>query len=234
MLASTRCRVRGFLSSRMSFATSPRIVNRLLTSPPYFADSFESGDTSAWSAEDGTVTVDGASALIGSYGASVALDANNSVRKDYASGYEFVAVRFYIDPDGASMSNGETSRVILPRSSGWDYVGHIEFQYASGNYRIKGTIAGDISNTDTSWYVITDESHFVEVHWTIASGVGANNGELKLYIDGVLKETLPSIDNDTFDIGKIDMGSRDRFSGSSTDPFLLDAFVASDRYIGPA
>lgn len=48
----------------------------------------------------------------------------------------------------------------------------------------------------TSWFVITDNPHYLEIEWPASSAAGANDGYLQPSIDSFLKQTLSSLDND--------------------------------------
>ena len=50
-------------------------------------------------------------------------------------------------------------------------------------------------------------SHFIELDWRAATGVGANNGGLTLWIDGVQQADLTGVDNDTWRVDRARLGA---------------------------
>ncbi|HET9588194.1 MAG TPA: hypothetical protein VFO91_05360, partial [Anaerolineales bacterium] len=76
-----------------------------------FADSFESGNLSAWTAnsiDKGDLTVSTAAALAGSQGLQAVIDDNNTihVRDDSPNAEPRYLARFYFDPNSIPMANG--------------------------------------------------------------------------------------------------------------------------------
>lgn len=201
-----------------------------------FSDDFESGDVSAWDGEDGDQVVNEASVLVGIYGMSIGVAASNSVRDDNIGSVSRYRARFYFDPNSANWGNAGVSgaRILLGRSSGWGYNFNITLYWNGSSFYLVGTVAKDVGEESTANHAITDVPHYVEIDWKASSGVGQNDGYFKLWIDGVLKETIADIDNDTWDVDHCDMGHRDGW-GTRSGTLLFDAFVSDNAdYIGPA
>jgi hypothetical protein len=112
----------------------------------------------------------------------------------------------------------------------------VQLRKYGGQYQIRARAQNDLfAYSDTAWYTITNAAHVIEVDWQAATGPGANDGSLALYLDGVLKETVSGLDSDTQVVNTLKMGFTSRLGGKNiSGTFYMDEFVSdSDAYIGP-
>ncbi|MDD5086457.1 MAG: hypothetical protein PHV16_01765 [Candidatus Nanoarchaeia archaeon] len=178
-----------------------------------FSDGFESGDLSAWSSnvnDGGDLSASADAKIHGSYGLSCFIDDDTDiyVEDTTPSSETRYRVRFYFDPNGIAMDDGDIFVIATTYSSEWTDAFRVHLYKVGSDYTIgcdDATDAQDFSKV-TSSYTITDEPHYIEVDWKASTGDGNNDGYLELYIDGVLKETLSDIDSDTLNINRIRLG----------------------------
>jgi hypothetical protein len=203
-----------------------------------FADSFESGDFSAWttaSTGGGDLSVSAAAALVGLNGMQVVVnDTTNMTVTDQTPNAEpHYRARFYFDPNSISMADGLDFYLL----TGYDTssVFQVQFGFSAGNYRIRLRQTNDSAGTtSTAWINITDASHFIEIEWRAASAVGANDGSATLWIDGVQSSSLSGVDNDTRRIEYVRLGAVSGLNAGTLGTYYLDAFESRRQtYIGP-
>lgn len=205
-----------------------------------FSDGFESGNLSAWSSsaiDGGNLSAAAAAALHGSYGLSSVINDTTSiyVQDDTPNTKKRLRLRFYIDPNGLTMANNNQFRVYAAYNSSWGNTFFIYFTYKSSAYNISVYNQKDSGSIDTAMYVITDEPHWIEVDWKASSATGANDGTTELIIDGVSKETITGIDNDTKEVSNTRFGASYGIDAGTSGTFYLDDFVSNDdgSSIGP-
>ena len=206
-----------------------------------FADGFETGNLSAWSAnttDGGDLSVTTAAALIGANGLQAVLDDNISiyVTDDSPSAEPSYRVRFYFDPNTITMANGNAHFLFYGYTGTSIVVTRVEFRRSSGVYQLRAALRNDGSTfTNTSWFTISDAPHYVELDWRASTGPGANNGGLTLWIDGTQQANLTGIDNDTRRIDRVQLGAVAGVDSGTRGTYYFDAFESRRQsYIGPA
>lgn len=205
-----------------------------------FADGFESGDLSAWpylSTDAGDLSVGPSSALAGSQGLQVVIDDNNPmyVADDRADAETHYRARFYFDPNSISMASGNAHYIFGGLMGSTTEVVRLNFRYSSGSYQLSAILLRDnLTSVNTGWFTVSDAPHVIELEWQAASAPGANDGVLRLWLDGAQIAELNNIDNDTH---RIDLAVLGPYSGIDTGTrgtYFLDAFDSRrDTYIGP-
>ena len=75
--------------------------------------------------------------------------------------------------------------------------------------------------------------HQIELDWRAASAVGANNGGLTLWIDGVLKGDLNGADNDTLRIDRVRLGGVAGIDAGTRGTYYFDEFSSRRGDKGP-
>jgi hypothetical protein len=194
-----------------------------------FANGFESGDFSAWSAEvdsEGDLNISAAAALVGVNGMAALIDNTTSmyIRDDTPTNEPRYRARFYFDPNSITMANGNTHRIMVARNASVDLV-RLEFRRANLNYQVRAIIRTDAgSYIGTSWYTITDAPHPIEIDWQAATSAGANNGSLSLWIDDTPSQTLSGIDNDTHRVEQARLGPLQGIDTGTSGSEYFDAF----------
>jgi hypothetical protein len=211
---------------------------------PIFADGFESGNASAWSAaatDAGDLDVTAAAALAdttaGLEGA-VNDTAGLYVEDSSPNGETRYRARFYLDPNG--FDPGESGGTFRTRV----FIGFADhpmrrvmavvLKRRDGVYALQARVRQDDgSQVDTPFHTISDAPHWVEVDWRRATEPGASDGWFRLWIDGAVAGTSPRLSNGTAQIDFVRLGA---LSVKSTAAGTLrwDEFVSRRlTYIGP-
>jgi len=225
-----------------SISTATRTPNvPPISSDPIFADSFESGDFSAWksNATDGNdLSVSAGAALAGSRGMQALIDDSTTiyVRDDGPNAEPRYRARFGFDPNSISMASGNTHYIFKGFMGTATEVLQMEFRQSSGAYQLRASLLNDSSVwIYTDWFTISDASHFIEFDWRAATSQGANNGGLTLWIDGAQQTDMTGVDNDTRRIDRIRLGALTGIDTATRGTYYFDAFESRRQtYIGPA
>jgi hypothetical protein len=141
--------------------------------------------------------------------------------------------RFYFDPNGIAMTDGNAQYILV----GYDAssVFQVDFRFSVGSYQIRlrqNNDAGSVSSSN--WVTISDASHAIELEWWAASAVGANNGGVTLWIDGIQSGSLTGVDNDTRRIDRVALGAVSGLDAGTLGTYFMDAFESRRQtYIGP-
>src|SRR5690606_21827360 len=142
-------------------------------------------------------------------------------------------VRFYFDPNGISMAEGDRHLIFIGANL-TGVVTQVEFGYSGGSYRLRAAAVNDGTTwTQSEWFAISDGPHAVEIDWRAATGAGANNGGLTLWIDGQQVAVLTGIDNDTRRIELGALGPVFGVNSGTRGSYYFDAFESRRQtYIG--
>jgi len=155
--------------------------------------------------------------------------------KTFTWNTRFFRLRYYIDPNGYTQDTGSGVDVV----TGHDEWGGIKFEnslrWNGSNHTIEADVEYEGGTYTTAGYVISDDEHCIEVLWTRATSDVAADGELKLWIDDVLKETISNIDlydEDRWDRIRVGVQYPD---ANDDGTIFLDEIVANDdgSEIGP-
>jgi hypothetical protein len=111
----------------------------------------------------------------------------------------------------------------------------LEFSFSGGAYRVRAGLVNDGSTwNDTNWVPISDAPHAIELDWRAATGAGANDGGLTLWIDGAQQADLTGVDNDTRRIDRVRLGALAGIDAGTRGAYFFDAFDSRrQNYIGP-
>jgi hypothetical protein len=205
-----------------------------------FADSFESGSLSTWSAavtDNGDLSINPSAALVGSQGLRAVINNTTSiyVTDDRPASEARYRVRFYFDPNSMAMSNGNAHHIFVGYTGTSTEILRIEFRRSSNIYQIAADLRNDRSNWSSSgWFTIGDAPHVLELDWRASTAAGANNGGLTFWIDGVQRANLTGVDNDTRRIDRVQMGAVSGLDAATSGTYYFDAFESRRQtYIGP-
>jgi hypothetical protein len=205
-----------------------------------FADGFESGNLSAWSAnkaDAGDLSVSAAAALVDSNGMQALIDDNKTiyVTDDTPNAEPRYRARFYFDPNSIMMASGDAHYIFEGYMNTSTLVLRVEFRQSLGNYQVRARLVNDSTTwTSTSWFTIADAPHAIELDWQAATAVGANNGGLTLWIDDTQQANLTGVDNDTRRIDRVRLGAVAGIDTTTRGTYYFDAFESRwQTYIGP-
>ena len=227
-------------NSNVVNATTPACLPDLI-----FADGFESGNFSAWSGRPvGTnLRITATAALANSVqGLAAAITTNTGM---YLTDQRPVAepryrARFYFDPNAILMTNGNAHFLFYGYQGTTSVVLRIEFRRFNDTYQLRAAALNDAPPTGaatwrtTSYVIISDAPHYLELDWQAATAPGANNGSLTFWIDGVQRPSLTGLDNDTRRIDIARLGPIGGLDTGTRGSYYFDAFESRRRtYIGP-
>ncbi len=167
-----------------------------------FRITLETNDLSEFSStvtDGGQLSASGASAMVGSFGMQAIIDDTNAMygQKDFIDLVgTYCGWRFYFDPNGMTITNLNNFLIvrILGNNAAQNYTA-LQLENNGGQLRVRASQVNDaFGSDDTAYYNITDDAHWFEVRTERASGAVAVDGELKFWIDDVLKETVSNLD----------------------------------------
>lgn len=210
---------------------------------PIFKDGFESGNFSAWTTntnDSGDLSVTGAAKYAGNYGMQALINDKLPifVSDGTPNAEPRYRARFYFNRNSVSMVSGN-AHFIFKGFAGTDAspieLLRVELRRTSTAYQLRASLVNDgTAWTHTAWVPIPDGWNSIEVDWRAASGAGANNGGLTLWIGGVQKANLTGIDNDTRRIDFVRLGALNGIDPEIQGTYYFDAFESRRQtYIGP-
>ena len=135
-----------------------------------FADGFEDGGLSAWSARknEGDLLVNNGSALAGGYGLEAIAD---DTAPRYVTDWSPVAekeyhVRFAFDPNSLTMLDGRSHVIFQALSGSSKVIARVELRYKSLNYELRSGVLTDANQwVNTGWWYIDDGPQVIELDW---------------------------------------------------------------------
>lgn len=204
-------------------------------------DGFESGNFAGWSssiADGDDLSVVSGAALEGNYGLQALIDDNNvlALIDDVPFAEPRYRARFYFDPNSILMTIGDAHLIFQGfAGSGVTQVLQLELRFQATGYEVRALLLSDSKTwVSTGWIPISDEPHALELDWRASTAVGANNGGLTFWIDGIQQADLTGIDNDTRRIDQVRMGAVSGIDNGTRGTYFFDYFEARRlTYIGP-
>jgi YD repeat-containing protein len=145
--------------------------------------------------------------------------------------------RFYLNPNSYAVTGSDkTHAILVGRNISGTGVFTVQLRYTGSVHQIGAQLVNDATGiTSTNWYTISVSKHPIEIDWKAATGAGANNGYLSLWLDGVLQETKSGIDNDTRRVDEVRFGPSSGIDSGSSGTVYYDTFESRrSTYIGPA
>ena len=202
-----------------------------------FADSFESGSSSAWSssAMNGIrLTVTTSAALAGTYG----LRANIANRNDmYVADATPTAersyhVRFGFDPNTVTIGAGKIHDILVGTNATGTASLRVQITSSANGYMLRtGSLLNSGSTKYSSWTHITDAPHSIEVAWQAATS--GSNGSCTLYVDGSSATSVTGLANSSMRIDSVRLGPQGVGTGIAGVEYF-DGFASTrSGYIGP-
>ncbi|MDI6693906.1 MAG: multicopper oxidase domain-containing protein [Anaerolineales bacterium] len=201
-----------------------------------FADSFESGDTSAWglTTNPGAISVNAGAAMQGAYGMQVNISGSSAAYvTDLTPANEATYhARFYFNP--RSTLNGTTPMDIFAavNTAGQSFI-RVQYRRTTAGglaYQVRLAVqrAGGLSTT--SWFNIADNTaHSIEFAWQ-----SSTSATVSFYVDGVLMQTITGINTSAFLVDAVRLGPNGAISTGASGAPYFDAFVSRrSSYIGP-
>jgi hypothetical protein len=188
-----------------------------------FADGFESGDLSAWSASitnSGNLSVSPAAALSGSYGLQANLTSTTSmyVRDDSPNAEARYRARFAFDPNSITIPTGEYIALLQGYSTTQNIL-VLRLHYTSAGYqlRLRAYDTALANWVNTQLVPISDAAHVIELDW-------GNDGHLSFWVDGVQQADLTDINNSSYTMDTVRVGAVYISAAGISGALYLDDF----------
>ena len=216
---------------------TPGYINNAGTTDEIFDDDFESGDLTAWDSsvtDSGDLAADAGADYWGDYGLKALIDDTTSiyVQDDTPDSDTRYRGRFYLDPNGLTFGASEVLDIFYGLDS-TNEVFRVQIQDNSGTYQARiGVYTDSAAWTDGTWYDITDGWNAIEIEYQVSSIAGADDGHMTLWLDDTEKETLSSVDNDTYAIDSVRMGAMGVDASTSGSVYFDDFESKRYTYIG--
>ncbi len=139
--------------------------------------------------------------------------------------------RWYLDLTQMALAS-DTVRHFDALSGAGGSVLQLRLDRVGGQNRVTlVAVADDASEIAASPVVVADGWRAVEIEWHASSG--ADDGELRLYVDDTEVAALTGLDNDTLRVETIRLGATDFIDGSAAGTMDLDEFSSrNDGRIG--
>jgi len=199
-----------------------------------FVDGFEGGDLTAWDSSfvsgAGSLAVNASAALEGSFGLQVNVTSGSSFLfvKDQTPVVEnHYNASFLLDPNSLTMANGSSHVIFTLRSHG-SATGQVRLRFSGGGYQVRFDSFGDDGSIfhapETSWANISNSSNAVRLEWLAATEPGANNGQMRLWIDDVVVGERRGIDNDEKVVEEVRLGLTAGYDSGTQGSYFLDGF----------
>ncbi|HKZ69614.1 MAG TPA: SpvB/TcaC N-terminal domain-containing protein, partial [Anaerolineales bacterium] len=196
-----------------------------------FENGFESQNLSGWppigsiggwsssATNNGALSVTKAAHLIDDYGMQAAVSSGNTnpmyVEDNTPIGLWRYRTRLWLDPNSAAIP-GLAPITIFEGRDGSTSIFAIQLQKNAGNFEVRARVYADGGGSqDTSWQVIADAPHSVDLYWAADTAEGASDGYLKWAVDGLLRDGITVIDNDTLRLEEVRLGLLNVPSGAS-------------------
>jgi PKD domain len=204
-----------------------------------FDDDFETGALAAWSTsatDGGDLSVTSTSALTGTDGLAATINDTNDlyVEDDTPLAEPHYRVRFYFDPNAIPLSDNGFKIFAGFAENPLRRLLTVNFRSQGGVYQLRFKLhLDDDSWARSNWFSISDAAHAIEIEWVQSSGAGANDGALRVWIDGVAEAQLTGLDNDTRGIDYVRMGVVSAKAGQAGTIYFDDFKSRRQSYIGP-
>ena len=210
-----------------------------------FNITLENGDLSDFdtTVEDGgNLSVTRAAALLGTtYGMQAFVDDTTAIyaEKTWTLTTEILRFRFYFDPNGITMVEGDNFNISTVMRLGTARF-QIRLMWTSGAYYIDTRLRADNSSwADSADTLLTDEVHLIEYEVTRATGPTAFDGRIKLWLDGIEISTLTGDNYDTWsttaDLDEFRVGAAGGIDVGTSGTIYFDEIKGNDdgTLIGP-
>ncbi|GAB4114414.1 MAG: hypothetical protein Fur005_14640 [Roseiflexaceae bacterium] len=211
-------------------------ANFTIASQALFANSFESGNTSAWSTTSGNSTriaVTTAAAMQGTYGLRTTFSGNQpSFVQDTTPANETTyRASFLFNPNSSSTGTGQHA-IFLGRNTAGTAIFQVQYRRTSaGVYQIRaGALRtnGGTGTTWTSWYTISNGSASrIQITWQSAS-----SASFVLAINGTTQQTLTGLNTSNYTLDSVRLGPSTGLSAAMSGTEYYDDFT-STRSITP-
>ncbi|MEO9238195.1 MAG: hypothetical protein ABI418_08895, partial [Jatrophihabitantaceae bacterium] len=198
-----------------------------------FADTFESGNTSAWSASTGSVSVTAAAALQASTrGLQVSLPGTRANQPSFltdgspASETTYHA-RFAFNANTLKSGTATALTIFQAVNSANGQIFAVQYRLNAGNRQVRAVLDRSGAAALTSgWTTMTAGTHLIQVDWKSGPATGATAGSLRLGIDATTAATLTG-NTSTLRVDTALLGISAGYSNNSAGTAYFDNFTSA-------
>jgi subtilisin family serine protease len=200
-----------------------------------FADGFESGSASAWSARSGSTSVTSGAAQAGIYKmqAQIGSGSSGSVQDNSPANETSYHARWYFNPNGLTTGTGGNPAAIDifdGLNTGNTVILQVQYRRSTNTgYQVRLGVAKSGGSTFTSWYAINNNAwNAIEIAWQSGSSASAS-----LYTGGALRITLTKLNTSAYTLDTVRLGPQGSL-GTISGTALFDSFASTrTTSIGP-
>lgn len=194
------------------------------------ADSFETGNISAWSSSNGYPAVIPLAASEGEYGLRTDVHFEQAfwVQDDTLNNETVIRTDFDLNADGLSMTDGDSFDVYI----GWvfedsfaAFVVSLEKDFGVTGLRITAFDVGGNPASPAPVPIATSGWHRIAVEWGAATGAG-DTGELRLFVDGTQQAEIVDIDSNGLDVKAARLGAAGGIDPGTQGHIDLDVYTS--------
>jgi hypothetical protein len=202
----------------------------VIASDLVFADGFDSGSLSAWSAavtDGGNLGVSPLQASAGGYGMSALVDDVNPifVTDESPTALATYRARFWFDPNTIAMAKRAAHVIFAARDNSGAAAAQLELRWNGAGYDLRADITTDASRTKSStWIPLADAPHMIELNWRAATSASTPDGSLTLLLDGAQRAALTGVDNDTRRVERASLGAVSGIDSGTRGTEYFDSF----------
>jgi hypothetical protein len=193
-----------------------------------FTDSFESGNTSAWSSTTGgNVAINTAARMGagGTYGMAVTLAGNTPgyVTDSRPVNETTFDGRFYFNPNGAVTGTGQQT-ILAGLNAANGSIFQLQYRRTNtggGTYQVRMVVARAGGNTTGAWQTIPNAATPIEFVWQ-----SSTTASVSLYTGGVLRQTLTGLNTSANRLEAVRMGPSAGIAAGASGTQYYDAYAA--------
>ncbi|MEM9292451.1 MAG: hypothetical protein AAGD01_12285 [Acidobacteriota bacterium] len=181
-------------------------------------------------ADAASLAVNGTAALEGSFGMEITFDGDTQrayVEDGTPTTETHYNAKFRFDPNSITMEANKRHKIFQGNRETPSTIRLMTVIYRKNDpdnfILVKSKDDNDVFQK-TAWISVPDGPILVEIDWRAATGVGANNGEMRLWVDGVLQDTVSGIDNDEMHIDYVRMGAVGNINTTTIGTQFFDSF----------
>jgi hypothetical protein len=193
-----------------------------------FADDFETGNLSRWSAsatDSGDLSVTNAAALAGSFGLQALLDDNTNlfVTDETPNAEASYRASFRLDPNSITMTNGDAfDLLVLITGTGSTNIARVLLRRNSGEYQLYFLVFNNSGSMSSSANLpITDAPQLVQFDWRDNS---TSTGSAALSVNGGTPVTITGSAVGTRKLDRVRFGAVQSVDSGTRGTFFLDDF----------
>ncbi len=205
----------------------------------------EEGDTSDFdsvaTSGGATLVASAMAALRGNYGAAVTPAGAGTYAMGRLTGAldeGLFATGMLLDPHSLTMADGDSFTVLAVYMDvavgGTTWVASVQLKRSSGQYTLQARYASDAGSwTYLTAVAIDDGPHSLALIHEAASSAGANDGEVRFYVDGLLVGSATGIDNDQRLPDAVQFGAFEGVDAGTSGTFYVDECWWCDVAVEP-